>query len=238
MYGSKEGRSPPGFKRARPDLRRDPERRGVPSKASGRPIQRALRGASLCALALVALLCLGLTILSIYDTARRTRAGNRIKSVFGYLNVVDPIWEDRLHSVYVSVRNGAIDFTRYDKRCVRCGGIPPEHAPECIHSWAIVQYGWPPQIGKRVKVPGIKWVEGTFAGSRFTELSVSYWLVSMLSAAYPVVALIRGPLRTYGRRARGACLACGYDLTGNVSGRCPECGRVTDRVTGERHRRH
>lgn len=24
------------------------------------------------------------------------------------------------------------------------------------------------------------------------------------------------------------CLACGYDLTGNVSGRCPECGAFTD----------
>jgi hypothetical protein len=26
------------------------------------------------------------------------------------------------------------------------------------------------------------------------------------------------------RRRKGACLRCGYDLTGNVSGVCPECG--------------
>lgn len=26
------------------------------------------------------------------------------------------------------------------------------------------------------------------------------------------------------RVRRGACIACGYDLTGNVSGVCPECG--------------
>jgi hypothetical protein len=26
------------------------------------------------------------------------------------------------------------------------------------------------------------------------------------------------------RRSRGLCLACGYDLTANVSGTCPECG--------------
>lgn len=26
------------------------------------------------------------------------------------------------------------------------------------------------------------------------------------------------------RTPRGVCLGCGYDLTGNVSGRCPECG--------------
>jgi hypothetical protein len=28
-----------------------------------------------------------------------------------------------------------------------------------------------------------------------------------------------------GRRKRGLCVRCGYNLTGNVSGRCPECGR-------------
>ena len=26
------------------------------------------------------------------------------------------------------------------------------------------------------------------------------------------------------RRSRGLCGRCGYDLTGNVSGVCPECG--------------
>jgi hypothetical protein len=30
-----------------------------------------------------------------------------------------------------------------------------------------------------------------------------------------------------GRFGRGRCAACGYDLTGNVSGVCPECGAVT-----------
>lgn len=28
------------------------------------------------------------------------------------------------------------------------------------------------------------------------------------------------------REARGQCPSCGYDLTGNVSGVCPECGDV------------
>jgi hypothetical protein len=30
-------------------------------------------------------------------------------------------------------------------------------------------------------------------------------------------------------RRRNPCLACGYDLTGNVSGRCSECGAVRKR---------
>ncbi len=32
-----------------------------------------------------------------------------------------------------------------------------------------------------------------------------------------------------GRRRKPGHCGCGYDLTGNVSGRCPECGETTDR---------
>jgi hypothetical protein len=28
------------------------------------------------------------------------------------------------------------------------------------------------------------------------------------------------------RKAAGQCAGCGYDLTGNMSGECPECGEV------------
>ena len=52
-----------------------------------------------------------------------------------------------------------------------------------------------------------------------------WWLV-VAGAAYPVLAFIRGPLRRYRRRRRNLCLHCGYNLTGNVSGVCPECGRA------------
>jgi hypothetical protein len=50
------------------------------------------------------------------------------------------------------------------------------------------------------------------------------WSLFGLCCIYPTVVAVRGPLRRYRRRKRGACLQCGYDLTGNVSGRCPECG--------------
>ena len=35
---------------------------------------------------------------------------------------------------------------------------------------------------------------------------------------------IASRLRTWSRGRCGACVRCGYDLTGNTSGRCPECG--------------
>ena len=50
------------------------------------------------------------------------------------------------------------------------------------------------------------------------------WVVTILFFAWPSVALWRGPLRRHWRRKRAQCLCCGYNLTGNTSGICPECG--------------
>lgn len=51
-------------------------------------------------------------------------------------------------------------------------------------------------------------------------------LVIWLGAALTLLVLMRGLVRRvirYARVRRGRC-CCGYDLTGNVSGTCPECG--------------
>ena len=66
--------------------------------------------------------------------------------------------------------------------------------------------------------------EGTLYGGAF---SIPAWF----ALASPIVAtwvIFRGPLRgRHGSRlARGACLACGYDLRGAAHERCPECGQV------------
>ena len=47
----------------------------------------------------------------------------------------------------------------------------------------------------------------------------------LVFATYPAIAFIRGPLRRYRRRKRGWCIHCGYDLRGNVTGICSECGK-------------
>lgn len=61
-------------------------------------------------------------------------------------------------------------------------------------------------------------------GGTIHILTCPLWLPLILFAAYPTIALIRGPLRRQRRRKRGRCVKCGYDLTGNTSGVCPECG--------------
>jgi len=53
------------------------------------------------------------------------------------------------------------------------------------------------------------------------------WIVPLLAVPYPVFAFIRGPVRRWRRQRKGLCRKCGYDLTGNVSGVCPECGTPT-----------
>ena len=59
-------------------------------------------------------------------------------------------------------------------------------------------------------------------------LRLPLYAISGLFAVYPSITIIRGPLRRWRRRKRGLCVNCGYNLTGNVSGVCSECGTPFD----------
>jgi Flp pilus assembly protein TadB len=51
-------------------------------------------------------------------------------------------------------------------------------------------------------------------------------VVGMIAAAgLPAWYWWRRPYRDARRAEKGLCVRCGYDLTGNVSGVCPECGK-------------
>jgi hypothetical protein len=63
----------------------------------------------------------------------------------------------------------------------------------------------------------------TFVSFRYWELAVPYWSLVSLAAAWLAARLVVVRRRRARSRA-GACHGCGYDLTGNVSGTCPECG--------------
>ena len=83
----------------------------------------------------------------------------------------------------------------------------------------------------KVRVPyhGVSRVNLSARGTRLPPVSVtvvrtSMWTLLLILTAYPALAFIRGPVRRYCRHKRGLCLACGYDLTGNESGVCSECG--------------
>ena len=70
---------------------------------------------------------------------------------------------------------------------------------------------------------------GSPSGPRVVVRSavVPLWMLALLLGFYPAALLAGGALGTCRRRRRrekGLCAGCGYDLTGNVSGVCPECG--------------
>ena len=62
---------------------------------------------------------------------------------------------------------------------------------------------------------------------RCQRLRVPYWLLAVVTAVLPAAhgaALAWQRRRRERRRMHTLCPACGYNLTGNVSGVCPECG--------------
>jgi hypothetical protein len=61
------------------------------------------------------------------------------------------------------------------------------------------------------------------------NLYMPLWTPFVLCSGYPLIAFIRGPVRRRSRRRRGLCVRCGYDLTGNTSGVCPECAERVPR---------
>ncbi len=65
-----------------------------------------------------------------------------------------------------------------------------------------------------------------YATGWYVLLDIPTW--AGILTAYPCIAAVREAVRR--RRDRhGRCRSCGYDLTGNVSGRCPECGLAQER---------
>ena len=81
----------------------------------------------------------------------------------------------------------------------------------------------------------LAWVRSGNPGHADTRPLVVTWLALVGTAA--VVSLYVMQCRSYRsgerelRRRQGRCLACGYHLTGNVSGTCPECGSPAGTTT-------
>jgi len=65
----------------------------------------------------------------------------------------------------------------------------------------------------------------------YLDYYFQYWLLSSLFAIYPAIFFIRSyRRRRVNRQAVQPCGQCGYDLQGNESGVCPECGEAVEAV--------
>jgi hypothetical protein len=100
-----------------------------------------------------------------------------------------------------------------DYQGVPIDGITPRH-------WRLWRFGLLYRTVERPNAPPI-----TYAG-----VALPHWAAIILAAILPAAcaprwaAAARATARRWRRGRPGACRVCGYNLTGNVSGVCPECG--------------
>ncbi len=69
-----------------------------------------------------------------------------------------------------------------------------------------------------------------------STVEISVWILIATSSIHPTLQFVAW-YRRRRRTRRGFCHRCGYNLTANVSGTCPECGENIVRIAGSRARR-
>ena len=110
--------------------------------------------------------------------------------------------------------------------------VPAQNVPES-------DYIHIAEAGGRFKLPhchdflGFRWHARGDRDWEYQErgIAIPWWFVGLVFGALPTRAALR---LAVGRRRQsgGHCRSCGYDLTGNVSGVCPECGHAVVPQTG------
>lgn len=141
-------------------------------------------------------------------------------------------WDESV--VNVDITEGAID-ARY--KCVNPGktinyayrgrflGISWERRDDIItHGrWYIPGSRFWPYVGHGyLPPPDAKLSPASYR--REYRVHIPYWIPFVLCSIplLIIVGINRG--RCYYRKIHGLCISCGYNLTGNQSGGCPECG--------------
>lgn len=134
-----------------------------------------------------------------------------------------------------------IGFLDATSSCGRCGARfrPGEPCPmtNTLFHTGFINYG-PARPQRTWDFKVFEWSTVQQGVSRSCRIRFELWFPLLLFAPYPILAFIRGPLRRWRRRRIGHCTKCGYNLHGNESSICPECGtkiiepskRATNRV--------
>ncbi len=101
-------------------------------------------------------------------------------------------------------------------RCPDCKASSG-HEPTC--KWDGIQVCEVHPVS-HVQFAGFRWRERAAADRQWFVLSIPFWFPTLLFSGLAIWT----PVWWWRRRRRGLCTKCEYDLTGNISGICPECG--------------
>jgi hypothetical protein len=147
----------------------------------------------------------------------------------------------RLHLIGVASQSGLVG--RRKKLIPECGS-QRKRGERCLGNWTGPGSG---VISKEFYHFGFGYAAGSYLdyrpqsdGSRrrehFRLLTIPSWVPPLLTALLPAWWFPRAwrNRRRLRRIARGECGACGYAMTGNTSGVCPECGTPAPKEPAEK----
>lgn len=150
----------------------------------------------------------------------------------GSLSLASFVWSFRFEPIDSSTAWLRVGFN--DGRCTayyltyNYDGQHP-YLQRTLRPGATLQYG---MLRNNVSPKNLRTLTGRFQYvapppgqlSRVQYVAFPLWASVSILGAYPTTAFIRGRFRLWHRRRKGLCIKCGYDLTGNVTGVCSECG--------------
>lgn len=157
--------------------------------------------------------------LAVLQTLGLASTGN-LRGVTWEISLPDEL---AVNSVWIGVRDRSVHLSWYrghqEARITRTRYFYHGPWPAGIRTWVM-------RRPYKLRLP-----DGTnIACKSISQVFFELPLLSLclISAIYPIIVFYCGPLRLWKRRRKGWCLECGYDLKGNVSGICSECGQPTE----------
>ncbi len=101
----------------------------------------------------------------------------------------------------------------------------------CIYAWCEPPAMHAGQSGISTGWYGVRCAYESFQQFGRYYLQLPLWPLAFVAGAACLWLILRWPKTPYGH-----CQRCGYCLTGNTTGRCPECGASTAAAAGAPHR--
>jgi hypothetical protein len=133
------------------------------------------------------------------------------RAVYGGYGRVMPYW-DFTNEVGFGLRSGR--FIIWSGLAMRFGGWIETGPPkEMFDPWNVAEH--------KFALLGFRIHRFTVAVTPICFIEIPFWFLTLVFASSPALAWRK---RRRKLRAKETCLTCGYNLTGNVSGTCPECG--------------